>query len=282
LAMLVLQEPAPAGVAAAPVRGPKPADLAGRSWWAFGFPEHDPVGDAAVGVVGAALALGWVRLGTSSRDLLEPGFSGGGLWSPDYQAVVGIVGPARGNGKGRAITLHQADLCFPGHRLAALAGWSAEAAGEAALQQWGWTLARDPEGVRHWRPRARGVGIDSERGYRFRGRAAALSQIAGWLDRPEPDRRGGGGGGGAGGGGGGAAALGRIVTTADAAIRTMLPADDQAVRASVGSVGCAVHAKAKTALEVAEEIARAASARLPGDPSDLAPAVRDALGRRGD
>jgi hypothetical protein len=61
----------------------------------------------------------------------------------------------------------------------------------------------------------------------------------------------------------------------------MLPADDQAVRASVGSVGCAVHAKAKTALEVAEEIARAASARLPGDPSDLAPAVRDALGRRG-
>ena len=70
-----------------------------------------------------------------------------------------------------------------------LASWSAEAAGEVALTQWGWALARDPEGVRHWRPRARGVSIDSERGWRFRGRTAALTRIAAWLDRPAPDRR---------------------------------------------------------------------------------------------
>ena len=112
-------------------------------------------------------------------------------------------------------------------------------------------------------PRARGVSIDSERGYRFRGRAAALDRIVGWLDRPEPDRRvlvitGSPGV-------GKSAVLGRIVTTADAAIRASLPPGDEAVRASVGSVSCAVHAKAKTALEVAEEIARAASARLPED-----------------
>jgi WD40 repeat protein/DNA-binding SARP family transcriptional activator len=279
LAVLVLAEPVPAGVEPAPLRFPRPADLAGRAWWAFGFPDHDPVGGAADGAVGAALALGWVRLDTQSPHLARPGFSGGGLWSPDYQAVVGVMGQAHGNGEGRAVTLHQADLCFPGHQLAALAGWSAEAAGEAALQQWGWTLARDPEGVRHWRPRARGVSIDSERGYRFRGRAAALHRIVPWLDRGEPDRRvlvvtGSPGV-------GKSAVLGRIVTTADAAIRASLPHSDHAVRASMGSVGCAVHARAKTALEVAEEICRAVSARLPGQTEDLAPAVREALDERG-
>ena len=49
---------------------------------------------------------------------------------------------------------------------------------------------------------------------------------------------------------------------------------------TAGSVSCAVHARAKTALEVAEEIARAASARLPEETDDLAPAVRDALDER--
>jgi hypothetical protein len=188
MALLVLAEPVPPEVEAAPLRFPRPADLAGRAWWAFGFPDRDPVGHSAAGVVGAALALGWVRLDSPSGYLLRPGFGGAGLWSPDYRAVVGIVGRPHPSGKGRAITLHQADLWLPG-QLAGLARSSAEAAGEAAVQQWGWTLARDPEGVRHWRPRARGVSIDSERGYRFRGRTAALRQITGWLDRPEPDRR---------------------------------------------------------------------------------------------
>jgi len=156
---------------------------------------------------------------------------------------------------------------------------SAGAAGEAAPQRWGWTLARDTESVRHWRPRARGARIDSERGYRFHGRGMALTQITGWLDRREPDRRvlvvtGSPGA-------GKSAVLGRIVTTADSAARALLSADDQAVLASIGSVSCAVHAKAKTALEVAEEIARAASARLPEDPDDLAPAIREALDERG-
>ena len=253
--------------------------LVNRCWWTFGFPNRDPVGDSANGLVGAALALGWVRLDTSSRHLLRQGFSGGGLWSPDYKAVVGIVGQAHSNGEGRAITLHQADLCFQDHKLAVLASWSAEAAGEVAQKQWGWTLTRDPEGVRHWRPRARGVSIESERGYRFRGRTVALGQIAGWLDRPEPDRRvlvitGSPGV-------GKSAVLGRIVTTADNTVRAWLPPGDEAACASVGSVSCAVHAKAKTALEVAEEIARAASARLPEDTGDLVPAIREALEERG-
>ena len=279
LAVLVLQEPVPSGVEAAPLRCPKPADLANRAWWAFGFPEGDPIGDSADGTVGAALAHGWIRLDAKSRYVVRQGFSGGGLWSRDYEAVVGVVGQTHINGDGRAITLHQADQLFPDHKLAVLANsWSAEAAGEVALEQWGWTLARDPEGVRHWRPRARGVSVESERGFRFRGRTAALTRIVQWLDRAEPDRRvlvltGSPGV-------GKSAVLGRIVTTADAAIRASLPSDDEAVRARLGSVSCAVHASAKTALEVAEEIARAASARLPEEACELAPAVRDALGER--
>lgn len=278
LAVLVVEEPLPAEVKKAPLRFPKPNNLIGSSWWAFGFPDRDLIGNAANGVVGEALTLGWVRLDTQSRYLVGPGFSGGGLWSSDYKAVVGVVGQAHSNGDGRAITVRQADSCFPDQKLAILGSWSVEAAGETALQQWGWTLAQDPEGVRHWRPRARGVRIDSERGYRFRGRTAALTRIVQWLDRPDPDRRvlvvtGSPGV-------GKSAVLGRIITTADGAIRNSLPASDKAVRASLRSVSCAVHAKAKTALEVAKEIARAASAELPREASDLAPAIREALTER--
>ena len=61
------------------------------------------------------------------------------------------------NGDGRAITLHQADLDLPELKLGELARWSVAAAGEDALARWGWSMDRDPEGVRHWRPRARGV-----------------------------------------------------------------------------------------------------------------------------
>jgi len=277
LAVLVLSEPVPAAVEPAPLRCPEGKDLVSRAWWAFGFPDRDAVGDSADGHVGASLSYGWVRLDTASRYVIRPGFSGGGLWSQEYQAVVGVVGQAHANGDGRAITLHQAGLYFPDLKLAALARWSVTAAGEVALTQWGWTLARDPEGVRHWRPRARGVSIESERGWRFRGRAAALSAIVSWLDRATPDRRvlvitGSPGV-------GKSAVLGRIITTADDRIRASLPPDDETVRASLGSVSCAVHAKGKTALEVAEEIARAASATMPGEPGDLAPAIRAALGQ---
>ena len=281
LAVLVLQEPVPSGVETAPLRCPKPADLASRRWEAFGFPEEDPLGDYVGGTVGAALAYGWIRLDTKSRYLVRQGFSGGGLWSEDYKAVVGVVGQAHSNGDGRAITLHRADQLFPNQRLADLAErFSAKVVGEVALEQWGWTLARDPEGIRHWRPRARGVSVESEHGFRFRGRRAALTRIVRWLDRAEPDPRvlvvtGSPGV-------GKSAVLGRIVTTADAAILASLPPGDEAVRAHPGSVSCAVHARAKTALEVAEEIARAASARLPEETDDLAPAVRDALDERPD
>ena len=258
LAMLTLDDGMPAGAEPAPLRNPRPSDLVGLQWRAVGFPGRDLVGRAAQGVVGAPLEHGWVRLDSTSAHLALPGFSGGGLWSPDYQAVVGVVGQAQGEGDGRAITLGQAARSLPDQGLARLTSWSAPAAGQAALAAWGGS--RDP-------------------GCRFAGRARALTRISHWLDRPVADSRvlvvtGSPGA-------GKSALLGRIVTTSDAGLLTRLPGDDAAIRASPDSVACAVHARAKTAHEVATEIARAASARLPDRTADLARAVHDALESRG-
>ena len=279
VAVLVLDDVVPAGVIAAPLRCPMPQDLVDRPWWAFGFANGDPLGSTADGTVGAHLGYGWIRLDTASRYVVEQGFSGGGLWSPDYAAVVGLVGQAylQGDhrGDGRALTLYQADSWLPDEKLQLLMQWSAHVAGEVALSAWGWTLEADPEAGRHWRPRARGVAVDSELGFRFRGRAAALQAVVAWIDRPNPDQRvlvvtGSPGV-------GKSAVLGRIVTTADPGIRAAMPSDDHAVHAREGSVACAVHAKGKTALDVAIEISRAASTALPGQVEDLAPALRKTL-----
>jgi hypothetical protein len=59
-----------------------------------------------------------------------------------------------------------------------------------------------------------------------------------------------------------------------------LPAWDDGIRVTAGSVRCAVHATSKTALEVATEVARAASAGLPERVEDLIPAPRHALAQR--
>jgi len=258
VAILVLDGDVPSGAQPAPLRSPRPSDLAGLAWRAFGFPDRDPLGRAAQGVAGAPLAHGWVRLDSASSDLARPGFSGGGLWSPDYQAVVGVVGQAQGDGDGRAITLGQAALSLPDQGLERLTAWTARAAGETALAAW--SGSPNP-------------------GHRFVGRARALTRISHWLDRPVADRRvlvvtGAPGA-------GKSALLGRTVATSDAALRARLPRDDDAAAASPGSVACAVHARAKTALEVATDIARAASAGLPDHTADLARAVRDALEERG-
>ena len=275
IAVLGLLGALPAGVEPAPMRCPKPADVVAKPWWAFGFPAGELLGNVADGLIGSHLGYGWVRLDSASRYHVQQGFSGAGLWSPDYGAVVAVVGQFNDQGDGQAITLHQADFCLPQEKLRALTEWTLPAAGEEAIATWGWTLATDVEAGRHWRPRSRGVTVDSERGYRFRGRTAALTQITAWLDRPAPDRKvlvvtGSPGV-------GKSAVLGRVVTTADAGVAAALPADDTSVRTRVGSVACAVHAKGKTALDIAAEISRAASAKLPKRPEDLAPALAETL-----
>ena len=279
VAVLQLGGSLPLGVAAPLLRCPPPSALRDKRWWTFGF-AGSRRGNSAYGSVGESLGDGYIRIdadpGATFR--LRAGFSGGGVWSPDFGAVVGVVVTADEHGNGEAVTLHQIDLCFPDEKLGELARWTASQAEEAALAAWGWRLDRDPEGVRHWRPRGRGVSGDSERGFRFRGRPAALTAITAWLDRAHADRRAlvvtGSPGAGK------SAVLGRIVTTADPDAAAALPPGDQAVRAMPGSVACAVHAKGKTALEVAAEIARAASAALPDQVEDFAPALRAALAGR--
>ncbi len=254
---------------AARLRQPDIGSLMARQgqWWAFGFPDG-MLGNSAHGAVGEELGYGWIRLDTDSRHGVKRGYSGAALWSGEYQAVVGMVGQAQGNGDARAITIEAIAQSLPEQKIHLLTEWATEAAGESALAAWGWSLDADPEAVRHWRPRARGVHTDSERGFRFRGRTAALTQIRDWLSGVLPHGRvlvvtGSPGV-------GKSTVLGRMVTTSDPAVAASLPFDDDAVRAVEGSVACAVHAKGKTALEVAGEIARAASARLPWEPAELA------------
>lgn len=277
VAVLLLAEPV-SGEPAARLRRPTPSALVGEPWWAFGFPDGDLFGNSSDGTVGESLAYGWVRLDTSSRYPVRPGYSGAALWSPTYQAVVGLVGQASGSGDARALTLYQADKCLPDQKIALLTDWSAEAAGETALAAWGWSLDDDPEASRHWKPRARGVSTDAEQGFRFRGRTAALTEMIGWMTSAAAPRKvllvtGSPGV-------GKSAVLGRVVTSADPGIAALLPADDDALRAPLGSVSCAVHAKGKTALEVAKEIATAASAAPPERTSDLASVLRTTLSER--
>jgi WD40 repeat protein len=279
LVLLELAEPVPGPVTPARLRCLPPEDLIGRSWWSFGFPHGAEHGRTAWGNVGDPLAWGRIYLDRKSNHGVTAGFSGGPLWSPEYEAVVGIVVSfeqgGQTEGDGHALTLSHADDQLPEMKLSILAAWRAEAADESALAAWGWVLSTDDEARRHWLPRARGVTVESEGGSRFRGRTAALRHLVDWLDRAEPAGRpmvvtGSPGV-------GKSAVLGRVVTTADREIQRALPQHDDAIRASAGSVACAVHAKGKSALEVAAEIARAASVALPVAPADLVPALRERL-----
>lgn len=276
LALLELTDPVPATVIPARLRCLPNAEIVGHRWWAFGFP-YD-AGSEAHGTIGSALSYGGVYLERQSPHGIAPGFSGSGLWSFEYEAVVGIVVAAAAEGDGQALTLFHADQQFPEWKLSTLAAWQVEDADDTALAAWGWTLTGDSEAHRHWLPRSRGVAVSGERGSRFRGREVALRRIVAWLDAPvesagvlivtgSP-------------GVGKSAVLGRVVATADPIVRAGIPADDPAILATVGSVACAVHAKGKSAAEVAKEIARAASAAIPEKPGDLVPALRHRLTRR--
>ncbi len=278
VAVLVLEEPVSTEFAA-PLLRPPPNEMVNKRWWAFGFPDG-MLGDSAGGLIGEALAYGWVRLDNREGDGVQGGYSGGALWSADYGAVVGLVAQGRKkDGYARAVTMRAVATSLPDQQLHLLTDWTTEDAGDVALSAWGWTLSNDPESGKHWHPRARGVGSDAERGFRFCGRATALKAIIDWITDSAGDHRqvllvtGSPGV-------GKSAVLGRVVTTADPEIAAMLPADDDAERAPTGAVACAVHARHKTALEVAREIATAACAPLPDEVEELATLLRGTLENR--
>ncbi|WP_433378593.1 trypsin-like peptidase domain-containing protein [Actinoplanes sp. CA-142083] len=275
VALLELVDPVPAAVTPATLRCLSGKALIERSWWAFGFTKAMPSGYSTHGLIADDRGHGKVHLSIGSETLVDRGFSGTAVWSPDYRAVVGIVESHGAGGDAQALTLRYADDRLPGLKLSSLAAWRPADADEAALAAWGWTLVADDEAGRHWIPRGRGVAVAGEGGYRFRGRDAALHRLVGSLDHPVPSGRplvvtGSPGT-------GKSAVLGRLVTSADPELRNQLPHDDSGVRATPGSVACAVHAKGKSALEVAGEIARAAGVGLPAAPVDLTPALRDRL-----
>ncbi|MFF7727827.1 trypsin-like peptidase domain-containing protein [Streptomyces sp. NPDC008001] len=278
VAVLRLADEVPA-VPVAPLQRPSSDELVGMDWSSFGFPDG-VLGNSANGSVGASLGYGWVRLDTHApRYPVKSGYSGAPVWSHTHQAVVGMVGQAHNTtGDARALSLWAIDRLLPGEELHRLTDSFREIAGQTVSARWGWSLGKDLEADRHWKPRARGVSTEAERGFRFRGRTAALQEIIQWIEAEKPPRQvlvitGAPGS-------GKSTVLGRVVTTADDQVAATLPPHDTAVRAPLGAVSCAVHAKGKTALEVAKEIARAVPAPAPGQLVDLLPALRVSLQAR--
>jgi hypothetical protein len=243
--VLELDQRVPDGVPAAALRRPRARDVVGGPWWAFASTGPGGRGRTAWGTVTPGAASGSWDLERSSWEPVDPAFQGAGLWSPRYRAVVGLITEPLDGGGARAV---------PYRRLEGLASlaerWSPAEAGEVGRVAWGLS----PVG-RGWRAEARNEEPD---------RAEALAEVRGWL---VDDRHG---------GrvlvlsgpaeGGRSAVLGGALAT-DAG-------DDRA------AVACAVHARGATALEVAQEIARAASAPLPAEPDGLLPALRKALSAR--
>jgi WD40 repeat protein len=280
-ALLELDGDAPAGVRPARLRCPSDADLVGDTWWAFGVTTGAPFGREVTGRIGATMGYGRVEL-RGPDAISQSEFAGSGIWSPQYDAVIALVDGGRAGGEGGgprlAVTVRQTDIELPESRIGELARWSAIQDGADSLGGWGWTFFAGVPAGAHWQLLGRGAVTDGDRRHRFRGRQAALRSIIAWLTRSIVDDRvlvvtGSPGA-------GKSAVLGRVVSTADSAIRAELPADDAGEKAPVDSVACAVHAQGKTALDVAMEIARAAAIRLPEEPGQLAPLLEARLAAR--
>ena len=156
-------------------------------------------------------------------------------------------------------------------------GTAPEQARAALARLQGATLAT------HWGPRARGVAAASEGSWLFTGRSRAIRRLLAWLEAPD---------GGAGlivtgpPGAGKSALLARVVTLADPAVR------EEARRAGalegvpdrevprLGLVTVAVHARRKTAADVALELAVALGADLTSGETDPEVLARTAAAAR--
>ena len=301
VAALVLEEALPREMVA-PISLPVPEIMAGRRWSACGFPDGD-LGVSRDGTVGQYLYRGWGKLDVTASFRDEGGWSayhGAGLWSADHQAVVGMVMPGSGDDESCWMTLRQIGSVLPDLRLGRLAARSASSvdaagsayaayspyatesarsaepvdAGTSAASGWSWQhdaaeLAGQPVS-------AAGPSSVTLGGALFRGRRAALKEIVSWITKRNAGR----------GvlvvtgspGSGKSAVLRRIVASADARIAAHLPRKDAALRPPVGSISCVVRARGKTAVEVAEEIARAAYVPIPKQAGDLVPALRVQFG----
>ena len=305
VAALVLEEAMPQEMVA-PISLPVPEIMAKRRWWAGGFPDGE-LGVSREGTVGDHLYRGWGRLDVSASFAEEGGWSayhGAGLWSPDHQAVVGMVMPGSGD-ECCWLTLRQIGSVLPDLEIGRLAARSANSvsvgsayavyspyrtdsassasaadsaepvdAGTSAAS--GWSRQHDAEELAGQPIAGSDPNSGALGGALFRGRRAALKEIVSWITARRtapgvlvvtgsP-------------GSGKSAVLRRIVASADARIAAHLPRKDAALRAPAGSISCVVRARGKTAVEVAEEIARAAFVPIPKQAGDLVQALRVQFG----
>jgi WD40 repeat protein len=127
----------------------------------------------------------------------------------------------------------------------------------------------------HFLPRARGVDVPAEQGWRFVGREAALRDLVGWLrDSGELSVRVVTGGPGS----GKSAVIGRLAVLSDPGWRRTVPMEDLPPDTipPEGSIAAAIHARGKTTAQILAAVCEAAGVRAE-TPADL---IRELHGRR--
>jgi WD40 repeat protein len=275
VAALELEEALPQEMVA-PISLPVPEIMVDRRWSAHGFPDGE-LGVSRDGTVGELLFRGWGKLNVSASFKDEGGWAayhGAGLWSPDHQAVVGMVMPGSSDDESCWLTLRQIGSVLPDLRIGGLA--AARSTNSAGLASLDWSQEHDAEELAGPPVSVAEPASATLSGALFRGRRAALKEIVSWITKRNIGR----------GvlvvtgspGSGKSAVLRRIVASADPRIAAHLPRKDAALRPPVGSISCVVRARGKTAVEVAEEIARTAFVPIPKQAGDLVPALRVQFG----
>lgn len=275
-AVLHLASPLP--LTPAPLRRPKPEHLLNLGWSAVGSLALEPLGDVAQGVVTGESGLGWVRLDPAPRYKLQRGFSGSGVWIPDYGAVVGIIGQADNNGGGRAILLDRLVDGLPSEALGNLTDWPTPGLARRYTRLGGWTNARHTELSANWNLRARGASSSQQdTGDRFCGREAVLARMGVWIGAVKPERQvlvltgqp----------GSGKSSTLARYAALADRIGFSGVRRPRSQTQVLTGSVSCLVSARGKTALEVAAQICVSVAGHLPGNLDEFLPSFADGLSR---
>jgi hypothetical protein len=164
-ALLHLEAPPP-GLVPVPVRAVQ--SLRGHAFIAYGFPEHYDDGVEATGHAGGPVGLEWVQLEVEGGLAVQPGFSGGPVWSQDLHAVVALLTNRDGGEQGRVAFAVPVGVVARRSDVVA-----------AALPT---ALELDPARDSHWVPRSRGAaGVVSGGRWLFQGRHRALSDLSGWL-----------------------------------------------------------------------------------------------------